>query len=357
MPKEKWFINASEMDDNQYAIKDLNPDKSFIVQGCAGSGKTILALWRAKELQESGKKIWVIVYTKALRQFIDDGVREIGIDTKRVVYKWWWDNRIAAENKSADYFILDEAQDFTSSEVKDMGDHANVSTMYFGDTAQQLYPKKKVKGADGKEVEENTLTVKDIAIQTLLSIRELSKNYRLPQTVARLAQCVPLVFDDLEARCKKVGGKKPVVRKSKSVQAELDFIINRIKVQNLTDVGILVPHNQDAQKVYLYMKEKGLNPEVKYQMYDENGNELGKEINLDFGTDNPKIMTYHSSKGLQFETVFIPMCETSDNNFRNPLYVALTRTYKDLYITYVKDLSPFISKTASPTLYDHETEK
>jgi len=34
-----------------------NLNSSFIVKGCAGSGKTVLALWRAKELAEQGNNV------------------------------------------------------------------------------------------------------------------------------------------------------------------------------------------------------------------------------------------------------------------------------------------------------------
>ena len=50
-------------------------------------------------------------------------------------------------------------------------------------------------------------------------------------------------------------------------------------------------------------------------------------------------MTYHSSKGLQFEAVFLPNCESNDN--KNPLYVAMTRTYQSLYILHSGNLSNF----------------
>ena len=44
-------------------------------------------------------------------------------------------------------------------------------------------------------------------------------------------------------------------------------------------------------------------------------------------------MTYHSAKGLQFETVIIPFFKGARNtDERKALYVAMTRTYRNLYI-------------------------
>ena len=62
-------------------------------------------------------------------------------------------------------------------------------------------------------------------------------------------------------------------------------------------------------------------------------------MDLDFSSDNPKMMTYHSSKGLQFEHVFIPECTVEDDDNRNTLYVAVTRTYRALYIMHSGNLS------------------
>jgi superfamily I DNA/RNA helicase len=66
---------------------------------------------------------------------------------------------------------------------------------------------------------------------------------------------------------------------------------------------------------------------------------FGQHMDLDFTSDNPKLMTYHSSKGLQFENVFLPDCTVEDDDNRNPLYVAVTRTYQSLYILHSGNLS------------------
>lgn len=55
-------------------------------------------------------------------------------------------------------------------------------------------------------------------------------------------------------------------------------------------------------------------------------------------------MTYHSSKGLQFENVFLPNCTTSNPEDRPALYVAITRTYGTLYIMYSGSVSPLFDE-------------
>lgn len=85
----------------------------------------------------------------------------------------------------------------------------------------------------------------------------------------------------------------------------------------------------------------GVNVEAKF----------GTFMDLDFSSDNPKMMTYHSSKGLQFEHVFIPECTVEDDDNRNPLYVAVTRTYRALYIMHSGNLSSLFDDIPT-SLYD-----
>lgn len=53
MAKETWYINDSELDDYQTPIIQKKMNSSFVVKGCAGSGKTVLALWKAREIVDA----------------------------------------------------------------------------------------------------------------------------------------------------------------------------------------------------------------------------------------------------------------------------------------------------------------
>ena len=56
---------------------------------------------------------------------------------------------------------------------------------------------------------------------------------------------------------------------------------------------------------------------------------------LHFTNNLPKVMTYHSAKGLQFDIVIIPMFEGANTEeARKALYVAMTRTMHQLYLMY-----------------------
>ena len=61
-----FMVKESELDDIQQKVLDQTLDKSCIVTGCAGSGKSVIALQKAKRIQnERGSNYKIIVFTKA----------------------------------------------------------------------------------------------------------------------------------------------------------------------------------------------------------------------------------------------------------------------------------------------------
>jgi len=102
MAKRSFYVKDSELDDYQVKVINKKTDNSYIVKGCAGSGKSILALWKAKQIQDEHKGTYLyIVFTKALMQYMADGISQVGIPQRNVDYHWHWQNRAGCP--SADY--------------------------------------------------------------------------------------------------------------------------------------------------------------------------------------------------------------------------------------------------------------
>ena len=53
MAKRSFYVKDSELDDYQVKVINKKTDNSYIVKGCAGSGKSILALWKANKYKMS----------------------------------------------------------------------------------------------------------------------------------------------------------------------------------------------------------------------------------------------------------------------------------------------------------------
>jgi len=237
MAKEKWLIDPGELDEFQREIRGLSINDSYVIKGGAGSGKTILALYRANDIRIQAQaedenatvSFTMVVFTKALRSFIRSGIQDLGINLKQVIHYKNWDG------SEVDYVIVDEAQDFAPGEIDGLSTAKQKSIMLYGDTQQQIYNELKEK--DG-----GTLSIEQIAAHLKLDVKELKKNYRLPKLIAAFVS--HLSSDkDLESKCAKEGGEKPKLKKFSSWEEELDYIISEISTRNYMDVAILLPFN------------------------------------------------------------------------------------------------------------------
>ena len=52
MAKKDWMVSESQLDDDQLRVLFATNDKSCVVSGCAGSGKSVLALIKAQRIQK-----------------------------------------------------------------------------------------------------------------------------------------------------------------------------------------------------------------------------------------------------------------------------------------------------------------
>jgi superfamily I DNA/RNA helicase len=338
----KWMVSEEELDDEQYKIRQLKQD-NYLIEGCAGSGKTVLALQKAKEIQDTRQGTYlVIVYTKALRSFITDGVKSLELDPHRVCH---YDNLDDSGFESADFVIVDEVQDFSEEEIKRLVKMAKKNFIFFGDDAQQLHSR--------KTGDMDLSKIKTIGTLDDAHHKKLEKNYRLPLKIAEFAKFISITEDNLINRCVKLGGDKPLISKYNGRDKELDAISSMINNEGWADVGILVPTNKDVEYIKNYYATKKFDVEFKYDEKDETTGHKETFNTLNFYSNNPKILTYHSSKGLQFEHVFLPFCEIDSTmyNYREALYVAVTRASENLFISYSNSLSPFILRISS-SYYD-----
>lgn len=238
------------------------------------------------------------------------------------------------QESAIDYIIVDEAQDFSSEDIKKQFlSMATKSLSLFGDSAQQM-------NARGSSIE-------NIAQSMGFNTYSLEFNYRMPISIAKVAQQITDKNINLIGNNRKDGGNtdypnypKPVVAKYNDREEQLEAILNRIKTEDLDDVAILVPDESDVMEVNTFLKNNGISTQVHYR--------TGKvapfrTVNtLDFSNnDLPCILTYYAAKGSEFDNVFIPFADNSLSS-RNAFYVACTRSSRSLYILYSGQMTRFL---------------
>ncbi|MBR2196131.1 MAG: DNA/RNA helicase [Salinivirgaceae bacterium] len=342
--EDEFYIDYAKLDDIQRGFVNRKLNKSMVVTGTAGSGKSLIALHKAKQVANITDSYCVVVYTKTLRRYFEDGLKNL--ELKNVYHYHRWKD----EKPSAKYIIVDECQDFSADEINELINSAEIG-FFFGDTDQSIV-----------EFRTQTQDVDTTAHALGLPRAEpLYTNYRLTIENAEFAEIVGDVQDVAE-KCIRHGGK-PELIKTDTIEAQLDEIIRLKRNNSLSNVGILMPFNtiksansakanghilvENPEKLSVeYVKDyfisKGEPVEYKYSADKDTA------MDLDFHSTNAKVMTWWCAKGLQFKDVFIPNCQVNyGTNKKKALYVAVTRVVENLHLLYSGQISPQFPKSNS----------
>ena len=372
--RKDWFVDESLMDKIEREVLYATlENKSIVVSGSAGSGKSLIAVTIAKRVEEKqlGGRM-IVVYTKALEEYIREGIKTLNFNcnlTHHEPWKWknvekWDENGNRYFEKvlncpHADYCVVDEIQDFSLDDIQLFIKSTDKFCCFFGDMAQSVYQNGKI---TMKQVLDSIPAFKNPKAYTLYY------NYRLPMGIAKAAQYVGVNLESFEeVKFKSKEKTKPIIIKEDNKNNQISLIADYCKEHINSETAILVPYKLDVINVCTRLRELGVNCEMKYDVPDpfKEAAKTGKKLSgvpeeqyrsvdtLDFSTNNIKVLTYHSSKGLQFQTVFLPWIDQNPQyagEMRTPLYVAMTRTYRDLFILHQGYL-PYPLSTIPKELY------
>ena len=316
-----WPVEEESLDDDQLDLIDHTINSSMLVSGCAGSGKSVIAMHKAAQIADMGYSVILIALTKSLAGFMGVGYT---LQSYKFYYhyQWKW-----LGMPSADYIIVDEIQDFELKEIQEFMNAAKKHFLFFGDSAQSIYTR------FGKK----TLSIEAISKLTGLKELKLYNNYRLPKNVAQITQ--KYVGVNVMPYQEKVYLNKendfPHFIHYNSYEDQIEAIGKLIEQYDGKSIGILFYSNELVLEMSEALTKRGINMEYKCKTAAD---DMRGQGNLHFTNTLPKVLTYHSAKGLQFDVVIIPKFEGAiTEEQRKSLYVAMTRTMHHLYVLYSTD--------------------
>jgi type II secretory pathway predicted ATPase ExeA len=369
------------MDLNQEAIARSLGEGHRLIHGPAGSGKTMLLIYRAVQLQAAArpdKPILVLCYNKALANRIDailrlkgtgpsvqvrtfhSWARELvrtyqlgrvdhlhGDELFRAVAHLACDGIAAARVPQGQYtaLLIDEAHDLAdewiTAAVK-MVDPATKSLLVLYDDAQSIYQKRRRK-----------LSFAKLGVEARGRTEILKINYRNTREVLALAlECarpilqareptdgddVPLVLPDSAGRT----GETPVFRRFDGPQAEARAIAARVKEliaegRRPADIAVIARQWWPLEKLQAELMRAGV------AAAPSRDHRRGDAPHAETVT----LTTLHSSKGLEFPVVLLislNLLDAREENFAEEvrlLYVGMTRATHELHLS-TAAASPF----------------
>jgi len=358
----QWMIPYDKLDEKQlhFIDEDIKKDNRIWIQGFAGSGKSVLLLHSVANVRKKEKniKICIIVFTQSLKQLFIAGMYELNI--KNVTIMTY--HQFKKETNNFDYIFSDEIQDLTPSILTKMTERSK-KLIIAGDTNQSIYQ-------SDPQTNERVVEINRIEKITKSKVCFLDTNYRLTKSVVKSVQkFIPsmgiLLFSKIDKTKKNI---TPNLIKASNRKEEVEYILKKAKDSFSEDENsliILPTHNEILKFLNIALELEGVKPwDVVYNRWNKpdyyqlhiylKKNHIDIEYicngygNLhENGNKKIIIMTYHSSKGLDFDNVFLPFL---DNHIYNEylteilFMVGMTRTKKQLTLTYINNLHPYVKK-------------
>lgn len=334
--------NGNDLTIEQLDIINLPTNEDWVITGGPGTGKTVMAVYRAAQLGRK-KKILMIVYNKPLQQYIETAVRgSVYKNCEIKTYHQWvsdfykselpghavpkfdrfdldWDTileQCADVGKVYDHVIIDEAQDFPIKLIR-LLKMVSKNITCFVDPDQSID-------------DDKTDTADMLMEMCVEAPYELTRNFRNTKPIRDVSTifCNENNGDPVDSD---IPGKLPVIIKCddySDMSEKMALIINQNKEKN---IGVFV-NNKNLKATYNALTglvDKNINIEY-YKTFSSP---------IDFDVDGVKILSYGTMKGLEFDMVLLPRIEkikSTDDVYTdyNRLYVAVTRARSELYMFY-----------------------
>lgn len=356
-----YWIALSKLDTRQKAIlkRITETDGPHWISGYAGTGKTLLLAYALNEIRRKSpkKSLCYITYTHSLCELARTGLNR-GIDVHTV-------DSFLANDRTYDLLFVDEVQDLKLSKITKIQARCD-SVIWAGDPAQSIYH-----GVVDMDLLPRALGTKQ---------QELTHLYRLSESVFRLASAIYPLYTLLPgARTYGPPVTVQVIQAQKKGQ-EYEWIWQRVKLiyrpghpcvvlfpthKQIYEFAAMITHANSITKPPKSVEPGGARP-IDYTAFNDHMRR--NNIALQFlGSNNGSLkdseassmcylMTYKSAKGLSFDSVFLPSLDedasfedgrtvgTTDEMQRRYLFVALTRTRRDLFLSYNGNPHTYLSE-------------
>ena len=366
------YEELSKEQDEVCILAPLN--QPILVTGPPGTGKTVIAFYRAETIAKAGGALRVLMYNKVLNRFTSDASSNPDVNKNILTWdswfsKWWfatfgervptvtswvydWDEMLRKIAEAAPakryrvpwgHVVIDEGQDFPAkfyllAKILQAGcadlAEAPVMISVFADENQRLFLNK---SSTISEIKGGLCVPRERCYK-------LTRNWRNTREIANfashfycgLATGKPDVPEDRR-------GELPTIHRTDDLNGAMEQIVRYAQLNDDIDIAVFTPSKSSQTSVFnkLTHRLQG-HKHLRVQQYTSEKESLWSDPSkLVFGQGGLiTVLCKQSCKGLEFDAVFIPELERyrcdpgAEDQFKMDFYVMCSRARTHLCLFY-----------------------
>lgn len=343
---------------------------SFIVIGPPGTGKTIMAIYRARLLSRSGRKTLLLMFGRVLSEYTKAAIAAQNLSSVVSTYHSWfpqfWKRCYREQPPKLNQWTFDwhaclekiisgpppasEKCHIVVDEGQDMPKDFYILLRLISESLTIL-------ADENQRITADQSTIAEIQAATgIEDIVSLSTNYRNTKEIAEFAASFYTGLQSGIPLLPTKRGERPFLLAYPKLYQSVNYISDYENANQDLSIGVLLPRVDEAKKFHNRLEGKVVNPAEIY-LRPKQGGVSRVRPQLEFKKPGTKILTYASAKGLEFDVVFLPELQsiTGDphgDDLRMRFYVLASRARRTLGLMYTGDSEPQFVSALPLTLID-----